>query len=315
MYNSLIGGMGSYRVVETLGRTGGFGVRVVRRRLLETLQHFVDVIENIDAVKPGGKGFVSSVRVRLLHAAVRRRIMALEKEKQGYFDMETLGVPINDLHCIGTISVYSCAIVWLSLPRQGVVVSEQQAMDYLALWRWIGYIMGTPVDWMSSVSRARAMTESIVVAEIAPSDKSRLLANNILTVEADSPPLFAKREYLAAICYRLNGWSLSRALGIDTPPLRFRALFWVQCMFFMCFGYAYPYFSVARKARMETVSKSNHGAPITQKLICRAIAESDEDAQQADTSTQERASRRHARCVQVQVSIRASARKGHGDGG
>ena len=52
--------MGAYRVVETLSRTGGFGVRVTKRRLLETLQHFMEVVEDIDSVKPGGKGYVSS---------------------------------------------------------------------------------------------------------------------------------------------------------------------------------------------------------------------------------------------------------------
>lgn len=121
-------------MVETLSRTGGFGVNVTKRRLLETLQHFMEVTDNIDAIKPGGKGFVSSVRVRLLHGAVRRPLMQLEREKPGYFDVDKWGVPINDLHCMGTISVYSVAIVYMALPRQGVSLTEQQITDYLALW-------------------------------------------------------------------------------------------------------------------------------------------------------------------------------------
>lgn len=95
----------------------------------------MELTDNIDAINPGGKGFTSSVRVRLLHGAVRRRLMQLEREKPGYFDVDKWGVPINDLHCIGTISAYSVAIVYMALPRQGVSLTKQQTADYLALWR------------------------------------------------------------------------------------------------------------------------------------------------------------------------------------
>ncbi|KAM0349721.1 hypothetical protein ACHAPU_003550 [Fusarium lateritium] len=243
LYNSLLGGMGAYRVVETLSRTGGFGVNVTRRRLLETLQHFIEVIEDIDALKPGGKGHVSSVRVRLLHASVRRRIMQLEQEKPGYFDIEEWGVPINDLHSIGTIAVYSVAIVYISLPRQGVRLTEQQTVDYFALWRYVGYLLGTPVDWMATPEQAKVLWESIATSEMAPSANSRILANNILTAEARVPPLYLPREVLAAHAYRLNGDELAGALGIDKPSLRFRAVVWLQCAFLYLLSYSYPWLS------------------------------------------------------------------------
>ena len=38
-YQSLLGGMGAARVVETLARTGGFSTKVARRRLFETTQY------------------------------------------------------------------------------------------------------------------------------------------------------------------------------------------------------------------------------------------------------------------------------------
>ncbi|KAF4979408.1 hypothetical protein FZEAL_4385 [Fusarium zealandicum] len=243
MYKSLLGGMGAYRVVETLSRTGGFGVRVTKRRLLETLQHFMEVVEDIDSVKPGGKGYVSSVRVRLLHAAVRRRLMQLEHERPGYFDMDKWGVPINDLHSIGTISVYSVAIVYMALPRQGIYLSEQQTTDYLALWRWVGYLLGTPVDWMATPAQAKTMMESVMTSEMAPSANSRILANNILTAESGVPPLHAPRELLAAQAYQLNGDHLAGALGIEKPSWRYRAVVWVQCLVLFLLSSSYPWLS------------------------------------------------------------------------
>lgn len=246
--------MGAWRVVETLARTGGFGVNVTRRRLLETLQHFMEVVDDLDAIKPGGKGFVSTVRVRLLHAAVRRRLMQLEQERPGYFDMETWGVPINDLHQIGTVSVYSVAIVFMALPRQGIFLTRQQIADYLALWRYVGYLLGTPVDWMATPEQAKMMMESVMTAEIQPSENSKILANNILTAEARVPPLYASREYLAAQAYRLNGTDLAGALGIDKPSLYYRALVWVQCIFLIALSYSYPWLPVRMQRRRASVS-------------------------------------------------------------
>lgn len=245
--------MGAWRVVETLARTGGFGIQVTRRRLLETLQHFLECIQDLDSVKPGGKGFVSSVRVRLLHAAVRRRLMQLERERPGYYDMKNCGIPINDLHCIGTVSVYSTSIVYMALPRQGIFLSEGQIADYLALWRWIGYLLGTPVDWMSTPASAKAMMESVMAFEMAPSRNSQILANNILTAEAHVPPLYTSRKYLAAQAYRLNGNDLAGALGIDKPGLFYRGLVWMQCLVLLCLSCSYPWLSTSRRERRHRV--------------------------------------------------------------
>lgn len=119
-FQSLLGGMGGTRVVEVLSRTGGFSTRVARKRLFETTQHLLQCTQSLDSIKPGGAGHASSVRVRLLHAAVRQRIMKLARQRPEYYNVEKLGVPINDLDCIGTISTFSATLIWLSLPRQGI---------------------------------------------------------------------------------------------------------------------------------------------------------------------------------------------------
>ncbi|KPM40392.1 hypothetical protein AK830_g6189 [Neonectria ditissima] len=258
LYKSLMGGMGAWRVVETLSRTGGFGVKVTRRRLLETLQHFMEVTENLDAIKPGGKGFISSVRVRLLHASVRRHLMQLEREKPGYFDVDKWGVPINDLHCMGTISVYSVAIVYMALPRQGIYLTERQTADYFALWRWVGYLLGTPVDWMATPAEAKVMMESIMTSEMNPSHHSRILANNILTAEACIPPLYAPRELLVAQAYQLNGDHLAGALGIEKPRWRFRILVWVQCLVLMLMSYSYPWMPASVQQDRDRQDRRRH---------------------------------------------------------
>ncbi|KAK1777949.1 hypothetical protein QBC45DRAFT_179072 [Copromyces sp. CBS 386.78] len=260
-FHSLLGGMASHRVVETLARTGGFGVHVARRRLLETFQHILDVTEGVESMKPGGKGWISTVRVRFLHASVRRRIMRLAAAaaaaggKEGrkgyhyYYDTEKLGVPINDLDSIGTIASFSSALIWMGLPRQGIFLTSQEISDYLALWRYVAYLIGVP-DTITSPSSGQKITpfgspeeakvaiESIVLSELnTPSETSSVLANNIIAALANQPPLRSSASFLRAQAYWLNGSRLCEALNIPRPPVWHTVLVISQCLLFMVFCY------------------------------------------------------------------------------
>lgn len=63
-FHSLLGGMGSHRIAETLSRTGGFGVQVAHHRLLEAFQHILSATSSVSSLQPGGPGFASTLRVR-----------------------------------------------------------------------------------------------------------------------------------------------------------------------------------------------------------------------------------------------------------
>ncbi|KAE9568498.1 hypothetical protein CGCF415_v002992 [Colletotrichum fructicola] len=254
-FQSLVGGFGGRRVVETLARTGGFGVKVTRRRLLETFQHILQVTSDLPSIRPNGAGFASSVRVRLLHAAVRRRILALTREKPSYYDVEAWGIPVNDLDSIGTVSTFSATLIWIGLPRQGIYLTEREKEDYVALWRWVAHVLGTPTEAFESVSRARAMMESLMVSEIEPSDTSRALANNVLSGLCNQPPSYVSRDFLAAETYWLNGAKLARALGIERPPWYYNLLVVGQCIFFMVMCYSHRLFPGWDETRNKKLQK------------------------------------------------------------
>ncbi|KAI0885314.1 uncharacterized protein GGS22DRAFT_179856 [Annulohypoxylon maeteangense] len=234
---SLLGGMGSGRTVETLDRTGGFSAEVVRRRLLETTQHTLNVTRDLESIKPGGDGFADSIRVRMLHATVRRRVMKMAASRPGYYDMQAFGIPINDLDCIGTINAFSATVLWMGLQRQGIYLRRQETADYLALWRYVAYLMGTPHDWLSTPESARRMMESLLVSEIKPTRASANLANNIITGLQGQPPTYASKEFMCAQTYWLNGRELSEALSIDRPGPWYFALVLGQCILFMALSY------------------------------------------------------------------------------
>lgn len=247
LFQSLLGGMASARVVETLARTGGFGERAARRRLLDTFQHVLDVTGGVESVRPpGGRGFASSVRVRLLHAAVRRRILGLARARPGYYDVGALGVPINDLDCLATVLAFSAALVWLALPRQGIHPGAGEIADYLALWRYVAHLLGAPTAPLRSPTAARALMESLLASEIQPSATSRTLARSMLTALSSSsscspPPLLPVGPsigMLHAEAHWLNGRGLADALGVPRPPWRCTALVAAQCAWLAALCYA-----------------------------------------------------------------------------
>ncbi|KUI73974.1 hypothetical protein VM1G_09337 [Cytospora mali] len=267
-FQSLVGGMGGRRVVETLSRTGGFGVRVAKRRLLETFQHILQVTRDLDGARPGGDGFASSAKVRLLHAGVRRRILALEAARPGYFDAGRWGVPVNDLDCMGTVLSFSAALVWVGLPRQGIYLREREIADYTALWRWVGYLLGTPTQsWLGDHRRAKVLFESLIEADIDPGEMSGVLANNIITALSYQPPAYASREFLCAEAHWLNGRDLADALGIQRPSLWHQALVAGQCLYFMVVCYLYRSIPSWDKQKIERIRKFFYKMTVHNKTI------------------------------------------------
>ncbi|KAI9826173.1 MAG: hypothetical protein M1819_007429 [Sarea resinae] len=241
-YQSLLGGMGANRVVETLARTGGFSTKVARRRMFETTQHILQCTMSLDSIKPGGEGHASSVRVRLLHAAVRQRILKMAQTRRDYYSVENWGIPINDLDCIATIGTFSATLIWLSFPRQGLWLRDQEIKDYIALWRLIAWYTGTPTDTFETPEKARAMMESLLISEIEPSETSKILANNIIKSLEAQPPGYASRDFLYASARWLNGDALSDRLGLGRPSIYYWLLVVGQNLFFM--GICYLYRSV-----------------------------------------------------------------------
>ncbi|KAL4944654.1 hypothetical protein BDV06DRAFT_220057 [Aspergillus oleicola] len=266
-FQSLLGGMGANRIVETLARTGGFSAEVVRRRLLETLQHILQVSLSLDSIKPGGAGHQSSVRVRLLHSSVRSRILQLVKEKPEYYDVETYGIPVSDLDCIGTINTFSTSVVWIGLPRQGIYLKEQEIEDYIALWRLVAYYMGTPHDIFADLTTARAYMESILEFEVDPKPIGQVLAKNIVIGLENTAPSFASKEFMEAMARHLNGDKLSDRLDIPKTSLYYQTLIYGYCYFVMLIAYSnrvFPLFdkawiAVRRKMYYKIIMDKEHG--------------------------------------------------------
>lgn len=213
--DSLLGGLGAKRISETLIRTGSFGVKSARRRLLQTTQWILEVM---NGVKEGSDGWKNTIRVRLLHSMVRQRILGICDTNPEYYDLEGFGVPINDLHSLVTLTSFSSTLIDHAFPKMFVYLTRQQRDDYIALWRYIAYLIGSDETKFTSAETALACLESIMLAELWPDTNeeshSRTLLHNSIAALANQPPSNMSYDYICAQVRWLHGEEYCDALGL-----------------------------------------------------------------------------------------------------
>jgi hypothetical protein len=170
--------------------------------------------------------------------------MKLAQTRPDYYDVSAWGIPINDLDCIATIGTFSATLIWLSFPRQGIWLTKQEIIDYIALWRYIAYLTGTPTAPFETPEKAKTTMEALTMYEVKPTQTGKVLASNIIKSLAGQPPGYASVESLLVNARWLNGGELCDDLGLGRPPFYYWALAVGQCFFFMgiCYTYrAIPY--------------------------------------------------------------------------
>src|SRR5690606_6100879 len=120
---SLVGGYCSPGGNKPLAFSGALESQV-SRRLAET-GRFVVATNTAGALRPGGEAWAITLRVRLMHAQVRRLLL-----RSGRWRSELWGAPINQHDMAATSLLFS--VVFLSGLRElGVPVTREEAEDYV----------------------------------------------------------------------------------------------------------------------------------------------------------------------------------------
>lgn len=210
---------------EVLVRTGGLSQKNLIRRVLETLQWILEVTETVESLMPGGRGYVSTVRIRLLHAIVRHRILRLAESRPSYFSTERHGIPINTFDTILTLTFFCCNPIWLQLPQFGIYLTEQEKQDYVALYRYLGYLLGVPHNYFASAERAHLVMAKIHEGKQSPQHASRKIAHAFISSLADRGPWPVSESFLNAASRSMNPEKLCDELEIDRP----------SCIYYLAF--------------------------------------------------------------------------------
>ena len=133
-----LGLMAGYRasaINQTLIRTGALEGSAARR-LSRTTAWWLACTEP-GGMERGAPGYVATLRVRLIHAFIRRTV-----SRDPAWDAAALGAPVNQLDMQATYFAFSVLFL-LGQRGLGVPVRAAEAADVMALWRYIAYLMGT----------------------------------------------------------------------------------------------------------------------------------------------------------------------------
>lgn len=186
------------------------------RRLAET-GRFVQQVSLPGGTRPRAEGWRIAVRVRIMHASVRRMLLRSPK-----WDRAAWGVPINQADSAGTIMLFSL-VVLDGLDKLGVRTAPQAREDYLHLWRWVAYVMGVDDELRFSNEREAGEFWALLSSTQGdPDDDSRALARALLespVTGARSPAERARAERMRDVGYALSRYFLGDryADALDYP--------------------------------------------------------------------------------------------------
>lgn len=175
------------------------------RRLAET-GRFVEQVSLAGGMRPRAEGWRITVRVRLMHASVRRML-----SRSPRWDAGAWGVPINQADSAGTIMLFSL-VVLDGLDKLGFPTTREEREDFLHLWRWVAYVIGVDEDLrFASEREARRFWDLLSTTQGPPDDDARALARALHDspiTGARNPAERARAERMRAVGYALSRYFL-----------------------------------------------------------------------------------------------------------
>lgn len=118
------------------------------RRLMETSQFVVNVLEP-GGLSPQGKGILSAQKVRLMHAAIRYYILNAPSEQLPQWDVDELGIPINQEDMMGTLCSFSSLIIE-GFDQNNIPIDADHREAFVYVWSIIGHVMGVNPHYIPS---------------------------------------------------------------------------------------------------------------------------------------------------------------------
>ena len=115
------------------GRVRDRGVR----RLRQNNRHLIEIFMP-GGLERAGDGWKLSVRIRLIHAQIRRLL-----NDSPEWDADSWGVPISAAHVGFAITAFSARLLD-HMRRLGAVYNDEESRSFMDVWRYTGYLMGIP---------------------------------------------------------------------------------------------------------------------------------------------------------------------------
>lgn len=193
-------------ISKSFVRTGRVLDRGVRR-LRQNNRHMVELFFP-SGLRREGDGWKLSVRIRFIHAQVRRLLRYSED-----WDTDAWGMPVSAAHLGFAVACFSARTLKHSMSL-GATYTPEERESFCAVWRYSGYLMGIPETILYTDEKdALRLHEVGSVLEPPPTDDSVIMANALI----NSAPLVAgiKDEKQRRFLVQDRIYPISRALVGD----------------------------------------------------------------------------------------------------
>ncbi|MFD1256508.1 oxygenase MpaB family protein [Mucilaginibacter terrae] len=163
---------------------GADGVRVLylsermRNDTAKRLQETGDFVWEVmapNAFEPGGKGFASILKVRLIHAAARYYTL-----QSGKWDSMAWGQPVNQEDMAGTNLSFSLVVI-RGLRKLDVAVTYADQQAFMHLWNVIGSLSGIERNLLPDDGKqAIELEQAISKHQFRPSEEGQALTRALM---------------------------------------------------------------------------------------------------------------------------------------
>ncbi len=180
------------------------------RRLSET-SRFVHAVCLPGGMRRGSEGFAICVKVRVMHAQVRRLLW-----RSGKWNRDAWGEPINQHDMVATTMLFSL-VVLDGIRKLGFRVTDTEAQRYVHLWRYVGWLLGTDYELLfSTEAEGLELADLIMKTQAPPDDDSRALTKALF----DSGPRGARddkerkrAERMAPVAFAMSRYLLGKEVA------------------------------------------------------------------------------------------------------
>ncbi|MFD6451909.1 oxygenase MpaB family protein [Nocardia sp. NPDC060220] len=213
---AMLGGYQFSGFNKTLLRTGALE-KGSNQRWAETMQWAMDVLSE-DGLSPLGLGYRSTIRVRLIHAFVRRHVAAMPDWRT-----ENWGLPINQTDMAATLvgAFIAPAIGGMGL---GLLLTPAETDAVAHLVRYVGWLLGVEEQWLPHSFRDGVRVLVHTLSALADPDESTPqlavpMSRDPLSWNYDRLPTIRRRLAYAqhlSVTGTFLGRHTMRALGLPT---------------------------------------------------------------------------------------------------
>ena len=161
----------------TTGRVlSGFGARRIR----QNTRHFIEIMLP-GSLERQSDGWKQSVRIRLVHAQVRRLIRS-----SGNWNESVYGAPLSVAH-LALASANFSATILKHVQTLGAQIDDAARNGFMQIWRYASTLIGTPEALLfdGDEAKTKALSQLAHLCEPPPGDESVAIANALVKALPD----------------------------------------------------------------------------------------------------------------------------------